>query len=108
MAIPWHGFNGTAGWEAIFAMKSVLIFGYAWFSTFKGVTKYAPTISIDDILKNKPTNLNETVIYLDEILTKTGIGVVDDDYIGILDQYDINSNSNTVINSLMKYCNSIN
>ena len=99
--------NGTAGWEAIFAMKSVLIFGYAWFSTFKGVTKYAPTISIDDILKNKPANLNETVIYLDEILTKTGIGVVDDDYIGILDQYDINLNSNTVINSLMKYCNSI-
>jgi hypothetical protein len=99
--------NGTAGWEAIFAMKSVLIFGYAWYRAFKGVTKYAPTISIDDILKNKPANANETVIYLDEILTKTGVGVVDDDYIYILDQFDINSNSKNVTNSLMKYYSSI-
>lgn len=98
--------NGTAGWEAIFAMKPVLIFGYAWFSTFKGVTKYTPAISINDILKNKPPNVHDTVVHLDEILTKTGIGVVDDDYIGILDQYDIVSNSKTVTNSLIKYCNS--
>lgn len=98
--------NGTAGWEAIFAMKPVLIFGYAWFSTFKGVTKYTPTISINDILKNKPSNVHDTVVHLDEILTKTGVGVVDDDYISILDQYDIVSNSKTVTNSLMKYCNS--
>jgi hypothetical protein len=88
-------------------MKSVLIFGYAWYRAFKGVTKYAPTISIDDILKNKPANANETVIYLDEILTKTGVGVVDDDYIYILDQFDINSNSKNVTNSLMKYYSSI-
>jgi hypothetical protein len=35
--------NGTAGWEAIFAKKPILIFGYAWFSSFRGVTKYVPS-----------------------------------------------------------------
>ncbi|MBU3540802.1 capsular biosynthesis protein [Polynucleobacter sp. UB-Tiil-W10] len=95
--------NGTAGWEAIFAKKSILIFGYAWFSSFKGVTRYAPTISVDDVLKNRPANAIETINYLDDILTKTGIGIVDDDYISIFDQYDVNVNSKTVTNSLITY-----
>ena len=97
--------NGTAGWEAIFAKKSILIFGYAWFSSFKGVTRYAPTISVDDVLKNKPANAIETINYLDDILTKTGIGIVDDDYISIFDQYDVNLNSKNVTSSLMTYYN---
>jgi hypothetical protein len=95
--------NGTAGWEAIFAKKSILIFGYAWFSSFKGVTKYVPGISVDGILKNKPANASETINHLDHILTKTGIGVVDDDYIGIVDHYDVDVNSKTATNSLMTY-----
>lgn len=99
--------NGTAGWEAIFAKKPILIFGHAWFSSFKGVSKYAPSISIKDILDNKPADPNESVEYLNDILTKTGIGVVDDDYIAILDNYDINVNAKTVSNSLMKYYNLI-
>jgi hypothetical protein len=97
--------NGTAGWEAIFAKKPILIFGHAWFSSFKGVTKYVPTISIADILSNKPADPSESVEYLNNILTKTGIGVVDDDYIGILDDYDINLNAKTACISLMGYYN---
>jgi hypothetical protein len=52
---------------------------------------------------NQPPSANETVNYFDDILTKTGIGVVDDDYISILDEFDVEKNSITVTRSLLTY-----
>jgi hypothetical protein len=100
--------NGTAGWEAIFAKKSVLTFGYAWYGCFKGITKYTTTTKIDDVLSKKPCNASEAIDYLNDILTKTGIGIVDDDYLSIVDQFDRDLNSKTVTDSLIKYYSYIN
>ena len=95
--------NGTAGWESLFLNKPVLTFGYAWFESFRGVTRYRPGIQLHEVLQSTPPNISETVDFLDQLLMKTGIGVVDDDYIGIVQDFNHQENAKRVLQSIMKY-----
>jgi hypothetical protein len=95
--------NGTAGWESLFMDKPVITFGLAWFESFQGVTRYRPGIQFQEILQSTPPEISQTIAHLDQLLTKTGTGVVDDDYIGIVQDFNHENNANLVYQSIFKY-----
>jgi hypothetical protein len=99
--------TGTAGWEALFHGKPVLVFGQAWYTEFRGVTKYTGGLSFDIILQNGPDTNYATVETLNELMTKTGIGVVDVEYLKLISPFDEVSNANAVCRSICAYLNAM-
>ncbi len=99
--------TGTAGWEALFYGKPVLAFGRAWYLGFKGVTGYRNGITFEAFKNNKPPAADVTIQALDNLLTKTGVGVIDPHYATLVKSFDENSNANSVANSIRAYADSI-
>ena len=95
--------TGTAGWEAIFYGKPVLVFGYAWYAEFGGVTAYRPDLTFDEFLQNSPPSSETTILSLDEFMTKTGTGVVDPDYAHLVSSYTEDSNAIAVCESIARF-----
>ncbi len=42
--------TGTVGWEAITGGKPALVFGYAWYRNFPGVTSYREGITVEEVM----------------------------------------------------------
>jgi len=84
--------SGSAGWEAIKGGKPVLIFGRAWYATLPGVFEFRPGMSLEEILACRihHAELGEKV---NELLTKTAVGVVDEDYSHTVKGYSDDQNN---------------
>lgn len=94
--------TGTVGWEAITGGKAVLVFGWGvWYKSFPGVFQYHPSINISDIVNYK-INLNALEIQLNDLLRKTGQGVIYNKrgYKTIVPNYSKENNINNIIESL--------
>ncbi len=95
--------TGTAGWEALFYGKPCLVFGNAWYSSFSGVTKFYPGIKCEQWLENVPPSHDELVEQLDNLLTKTGEGVVDPLHAVVVPNFDPEVNARMIAASLKRY-----
>jgi hypothetical protein len=95
--------TGTAGWEALFHGKPVLVFGRAWYAGFKGVTRYREGITFAEFFQNTPPAVDATVQSLDELMTRAGKGVVDPAYAAIVGSFDEEANAKSVCDSVVSY-----
>lgn len=95
--------SGTAGWEALFYGKPCMIFGNAWYANFRGVTKYNSSITFDDWVSNTPENKDTLIDALDDLLMKTGRGVVDPLHAVMVKDFESKNNANDIVKSIEKY-----
>jgi len=97
--------TGTAGWEGLFYGKPCMVFGNAWYSEFTGVTPFKRDITFEAWMANRPSDKEKLVNELDNLLTKTGVGVVDPAHAVVVPGFDEYSNAESVVNSIVKYIN---
>ena len=95
--------TGTAGWEALFYGKPVLIFGLAWYRDFHGVTQYKADLKFEDFICTLPENPELLVNELDILLQNAGKGVVDSAYQCLVENFKEHENAKFVSESLIKY-----
>jgi len=95
--------TGTAGWEALFYGKPVIIFGAAWYREFPGVYAFRSELDINDLLLFAPCEHSALVNKLDEALQTAGKGVVDPAYAVLVKNYDPEINAKFVADSLLRY-----
>ncbi len=95
--------TGTAGWEALFYGKPCMIFGNAWYANFQGVTRFSATISFNDWMSNLPESNDDLISSLDDLLMKTGKGVVDPMHAVMVKDFDSKCNGRDIANSLKAY-----
>ena len=95
--------TGTAGWEALFHGKPVLVFGFAWYREFPGVTVFTDKLNISDFLKSARPDASEIVSCLDRALTTAGRGVVDPAYAKLVSGYSEEQNAQKVASSLVRH-----
>lgn len=95
--------TGTAGWEALFYNKPCMVFGNAWYSEFTGVTRFSREITFDDWMANTPPDNNQLIDELDNLLTKTGVGIVDPAHAVVVPGFNEAANAENVVDSIMKY-----
>ncbi|MBU3576938.1 capsular biosynthesis protein [Polynucleobacter sp. UK-Kesae-W10] len=95
--------TGTAGWEALFYGKPVLVFGAAWYREFTGVTMFGDGFNIQHFLNSAPSEPTELVAELDRALKKSGKGVVDPAYQELIPGFDKLENAQLVAQSIFKF-----
>ncbi len=95
--------TGTAGWEALFYGKPCMIFGNAWYANFQGVTRFKASITFDEWMQNSPEDNDALINSLDDLLMKTGKGVVDPLHAVMVKDFDSKANGRDIANSLVKY-----
>lgn len=79
--------TGTVGYEALCSEKPCLVFGNAWYQKIAGAFKYSDNFDINDILEYK-VNLKKTQKDLNNLLSKMPYGVIDEEYIPAIKNYD--------------------
>lgn len=84
--------TGTAGWESICSGRPVLVFGRPWYMSFPGVVKFREGLQLSEITETTvdPVELKET---FRELTRKMFPGVVDPDYIEIVEGYSDGNNA---------------
>jgi hypothetical protein len=95
--------TGTAGWEALFYGKPVLVFGAAWYREFPGVVEWNSGPTFDEFVCNVPPETANIVAALDFALRTAGKGVVDPAYAELVDGYEPRANAHHVAESLWRY-----
>jgi hypothetical protein len=95
--------TGTAGWEALFVGKPVLVFGSAWYREFPGVLEWDLHPTFDEFITNSPPNAASIVAALDSALCTAGKGVVDAAYTELVNRYEPRTNAEHVSESLWIY-----
>jgi hypothetical protein len=95
--------TGTAGWEALFHGKPVLVFGAAWYREFPGVVEWSSRPTFDEFACNAPPAAVNIVSALDSVLRAAGKGVVDSAYAGLVNGYEPHANAQQVAESLWRY-----
>ncbi len=95
--------TGTAGWEALFHKKPVIIFGAAWYREFSGVFNFNPKLKFDEVINTQLPESDLLVEELDRALTTAGKGVVDPAYAVLIDGFDEIENAEYITNSLWRY-----
>lgn len=95
--------TGTAGWEALFYGKPVIVFGSAWYREFPGVFEFTEGLKFSDFMTFNPSPHEVIVTRLEEILTRAGKGVVDEAYAQLVSEYDEDSNAVAVAESLSRF-----
>ncbi len=95
--------TGTAGWEALFYGKPVLVFGAAWYREFPGVVEWCSGPTFDEFACNEPPETANIVAALDWALRTAGKGVVDPAYAELVDGYEPSANAHHVAESLWRY-----
>lgn len=95
--------TGTAGWEALFYAKPVLVFGAAWYRMFPGVHEFSSSLDLDQFI-NTPAFSHATLIEsLDEALQTAGKGLVDIAYAQLVEGFDDSENARLVAQSLLRH-----
>jgi Capsule polysaccharide biosynthesis protein len=95
--------TGTAGWEALFHGKPVLVFGSAWYREFPGVTTFTDGLNVSEFLRTVPPDEAEIVSFLDQSLTIAGRGIVDPAYAQLVPSYSDEQNARDVATSLARH-----
>lgn len=95
--------TGTAGWEALFHGKPVLVFGAAWYREFPGVWSWESPPSFEDFIGHKPPDEATVVAALDQSLRTAGKGVVDLAYAQLVGDFDAAGNGQLVAESLWRF-----
>jgi len=95
--------TGTAGWEALFYGRPVLVFGAAWYREFPGVMEWDTLPTFDEFTSNTPPEAASIVAALDSALRTAGKGVVDSAYAELVDGYEPSANAHHVAESLWHY-----
>jgi hypothetical protein len=98
--------TGTAGWEALFYGKPVLVFGNAWYLSFDGVSRFYPGLKWEEWISNRPGTPAQIAAALDVLMTITGKGLVDLSYSDTLENFDVEQNALHVATSLARYWSS--
>lgn len=98
--------NGTAGWEALFYRKPVLVFGKCWYQNFPGVKVYKPNMKFSDMMSQEfCTDLELSEIHND-MMQYAGKGVVDDHWMKTFNHFDKTKNAKHVVDSILKFVDS--
>lgn len=92
--------TGTAGWEALFHGKPVLVFGSAWYREFPGVTTFTDDLDVAEFLRTVPPDAAQIVSFLDRALMTAGRGIVDPAYAQLMPGYSDEQNARDVASSL--------
>jgi len=100
--------TGTAGWEALFYGKPVLVFGAAWYREFPGVQEWSAKISFTEWVKQHTKDSSNVISALDQALTTAGKGVVDRAYSKMVNGFNSIENADLVANSIFRYVSKIN
>ena len=92
--------TGTVGWEALCMGKPVLVFGGAWYRKFPGAVEWREGLSFDDIagVRFDHAALQQAV---GALVARCHPGVVDRDYIEIVDGYAEDTNTETVATQVL-------
>ena len=93
---------GTAGWEAITGGINVLIFGWGgWYKTLPGVYEYCENIDISNLYQNQIDHelLQKKTA---ELCNKCGRGIINFRQINSIENFSIEKNTQTVVESLKK------
>ena len=98
--------TGTAGWEALFYGKAVLVFGYAWYGDFSGVVRYGPTFNFNDFIQTAVPSSAYLVDELDNCIQKTGKGVIDTSYQSLVKDFNAEINAQFVCQSIKRFIQS--
>ena len=95
--------TGTAGWEALFLGKPVLIFGFAWYREFGGVTKFQLPFDFNEFINNKPPDNRLLSRELSDKITTAGVGIVDSGHQLEIKNFDEKVNARSVAESICRY-----
>lgn len=95
--------TGTAGWEALFYGKPVLIFGLAWYREFAGVMQFNFDLNFNEFIRITPPPRDVLVNELDHALQTAGLGVVDEEYAPLVEGFDSKVNGKSVVRSIVDY-----
>ena len=95
--------TGTAGWEALFHGKPVMVFGAAWYREFPGVFEWSSRPTFEEFAHNKPPPESSIVVWLDSALRTAGKGVVDLAYAELVEGFESEVNAQLVAESLWRY-----
>ncbi|QWD16526.1 hypothetical protein G6700_01750 [Polynucleobacter paneuropaeus] len=95
--------NGTAGWEALFFKKSVLVFGRCWYQHFPGVKIYTPGMRFVEMTSQNFYTESELSKMHNDIMERAGKGVVDDHWMTAFDKFDKNKNAKCVVDSVLDF-----
>lgn len=98
--------TGTAGWEALFFGKPVLVFGAAWYREFPGVLEWGAQPSFDEFEGNRPPNTADIVAALAGALRTSGKGVIDTAYAELVKEFDAKENAKLVADSICRFAQS--
>ncbi len=83
--------TGTVGWEALCMGKPVLVFGQAWYRGFPGAVEWREGLTYDDVAAiDFPHQTLETAV--GAFIARCHHGVVDRDYIEIVEDYSEENN----------------
>ncbi|MFZ4801946.1 MAG: hypothetical protein ACOYLR_08185 [Chlorobium sp.] len=99
--------TGTAGWESIMLGRKCLTFGQAWYASMVNCLNYKPGLTQKDLsdFLSKEYEIEELRESFNKLANKSGLGVVDDLYSGIVSGYNEASNAGSVVRSLMAVIN---
>ena len=95
--------TGTVGWEGAFYQKPVLVFGNAWYGEMPGITKFRTTLSFEEWISTKKFHKEHITKELDKLVMKTGKGIVDPDYIHLVNNFDLNKSASSYAESIVRY-----
>ncbi len=99
--------TGTAGWEALFLGKPVLVFGAAWYREFPGVVEWGACPTFNEFSCSTPPEAQSIVVALDSALRTAGKGVVDSAYEELVDGYEPHANAQQVAESILRYAQAL-
>ncbi|QFY62019.1 hypothetical protein FZ934_17420 [Rhizobium grahamii] len=95
--------TGTAGWEALFHGKPVIVFGLAWYRFIEGVFAFQTDLSFETFSSAVPPSPERLADKLDDALMTTGRGIVDSHYRVLVDGFDAIANAHDVAESLVRF-----
>ncbi|MBT8551999.1 hypothetical protein G6731_08540 [Polynucleobacter paneuropaeus] len=87
--------SGTVGWEAISYGKPVIIFGTTWYKKFDGVHEYSANLDYE-LISNQTVDLVKLKTQMEELMSNTWNGVVDEAYRVMIDNFSNEDNNSKV------------
>jgi hypothetical protein len=91
--------SGTAGWEALLAQKQVLLFGFAWYSSLPGVTKFSDKIEFKSFITNE-YNFEKFKQDFMNLISNCFDGVIDFNYSVIYEKYNEKENEQNIYDAI--------
>jgi hypothetical protein len=95
--------SGTAGWESIKGGGKCLVFGQAWYASLPNCINYHPKLTRSELnaFLTEGDKFDALKQSFDLLACKTGVGVINPAYSGLVSGYNSKSNAANVAKSLM-------